>query len=372
MKNIFVTGGAGFIGSHTALCLLENGYKLTIVDNLDNSFQLAVDRVVELAGDKGANLTFVKADLRSFDDMVRKGSRARPSHPLARARPSHPLALPPSLHQDKLFGAQTYDAVIHFAGRKYVNESVDDPLRYYDHNVAGTVELCKAMAKNGCKTLVFSSSCTVYGNPTYVPLDEKHPLKAVSPYGRTKLIIEDIFRDLAASDPGWNIILLRYFNPVGAHPSGKIGEHQVMLNNLMPWVEAVALGKRPVLQVYGTDYPTRDGTCVRDYIHVMDLAEGHMAALKKLEKEPNLGCVPYNLGTGHGTTVLEMVHAFEKASGLEVKMNLTDRRPGDAEAVWAATETAERELGWKAKLGVEAMCADQWAWASQNPNGYDV
>lgn len=342
MRNIFVTGGAGFIGSHTALCLLENGYKLTIVDNLDNSFQLAVDRVIELAGDKGSNLTFVKADLRSFDEM------------------------------DKLFSAQKYDAVIHFAGRKYVNESVDNPLRYYDHNVAGTVELCKAMAKNGCKTLVFSSSCTVYGNPTYVPLDEKHPLKAVSPYGRTKLIIEDIFRDLSASDPEWNIILLRYFNPVGAHPSGKIGEHQVMLNNLMPWVQAVALGHRPVLQVYGTDYPTRDGTCVRDYIHVVDLAEGHVAALKKLEKEPKLGCVAYNLGTGQGTTVLEMVHAFEKASGLKVPLNLTDRRPGDAEAVWAATETAERELGWKAKLGVEAMCADQWAWASQNPNGYDV
>ena len=370
MKNIFVTGGAGFIGSHTALCLLENGtssssrlprlprlprtgphpatsphptrypgYKLTVVDNLDNSFELAVERVVELAGDNGKNLTFVKADLRSFDEM------------------------------DRLFAGQKFDAVIHFAGRKYVNESVDNPLRYYDHNVAGTVELCKAMAKNGCKTLVFSSSCTVYGNPTYVPLDEKHPLKAVSPYGRTKLIIEDIFRDLAASDPEWNIILLRYFNPVGAHPSGKIGEHQVMLNNLMPWVQAVALGHRPVLQVYGTDYPTRDGTCVRDYIHVVDLAEGHMAALKKLEKESKLGCVAYNLGTGHGTTVLEMVHAFEKASGLKVPLNLTERRPGDAEAVWAATETAERELGWKAKLDVEAMCADQWAWASANPDG---
>lgn len=220
--------------------------------------------------------------------------------------------------------------------------------------------------------MVFSSSCTVYGNPQYVPIDEQHPLKAVSPYGRTKLIIEDIFRDLAAADKEWNIILLRYFNPVGAHPSGKIGEHQVMLNNLMPWVQAVALGHRPVLNVYGTDYPTRDGTCVRDYIHVMDLAEGHVAALKKIEANSNLGCVPYNLGTGTGTTVLEMVHAFEAASGLKVPLNLTDRRPGDAEAVWAATDTAEKELGWKAIRTVKEMCEDQWKWASQNPDGYDV
>ena len=262
--------------------------------------------------------------------------------------------------------------MIHFAGRKYVNESVDQPIIYYDHNVAGTVELCKAMSKHGCKTMVFSSSCTVYGNPQYVPIDEQHPLKAVSPYGRTKLIIEDIFRDLAASDPEWRIILLRYFNPVGAHPSGKIGEHQVMLNNLMPWVQAVALQHKPVLTVYGTDYPTRDGTCVRDYIHVMDLAEGHVAALQKLEKTPEIGCVPYNLGTGTGTTVLEMVHAFETASGLEVPLNLSARRPGDAEAVWAATETAELELGWKAKLTVKEMCEDQWKWASTNPDGYDV
>eukprot|EP00889_Picochlorum_renovo_P008698 jgi/Picre1/35728/NNA_003188.t1 len=299
--NIFVTGGAGFIGSHTALCLLENGYKLTVVDNLDNSFDLAIERVRELAGDKGSNMTFVKADLRDYDTL------------------------------DRLFGSEKFDAVIHFAGRN---------------------RLAKAMRKHGCKNIVFSSSCTVYGNPQYVPIDEKHPLKAVSPYGRTKLIIEDIFRDLAASDPEWNIILLRYFNPVGAHPSGKIGEHQVMLNNLMPWVQAVALGHRPVLNVYGTDYPTRDGTC--------------------LEGSKNLGCVPYNLGTGTGTTVLEMVHAFEAASGLKVPLNLTDRRPGDAEAVWAATETAEKELGWKSRLTVKEMCEDQWKWASQNPNGYIV
>ncbi len=271
-----------------------------------------------------------------------------------------------------LFAATKYDAVVHFAGRKYVNESVEDPLRYYDHNVAGTVALAKAMAAGGCKAIVFSSSCTVYGNPQYVPIDEAHPLAAVSPYGRTKLIIEDIFRDLAASDPAWRIVLLRYFNPVGAHASGRIGEHQVMLNNLMPWVQAVALKQRPTLAVYGTDYPTRDGTCVRDYIHVLDLAEGHVAALRKLAGAEKLGCVAYNLGTGTGTTVLEMVHAFEAASGLAVPLALTARRPGDAEAVWAATETAERELGWKATRTVKEMCEDQWRWASANPSGFDV
>ena len=315
---------------------------MTIFDNLDNSFQLAVDRVGELAGARAADLTFVQGDLRDGAALT------------------------------ALFAATKFDAVVHFAGRKYVNESVEDPLRYYDHNVAGTVALAKAMAAGGCKAIVFSSSCTVYGNPQYVPIDEAHPLAAVSPYGRTKLIIEDIFRDLAASDPAWRIVLLRYFNPVGAHASGRIGEHQVMLNNLMPWVQAVALKQRPTLAVYGTDYPTRDGTCVRDYIHVLDLAEGHVAALRKLAATEKLGCVAYNLGTGTGTTVLEMVHAFEAASGLAVPLALAARRPGDAEAVWAATETAEKELGWKATRAVGEMCEDQWRWASANPSGFDV
>ncbi|KAL4424969.1 hypothetical protein ABPG77_002854 [Micractinium sp. CCAP 211/92] len=338
--NIFVTGGVGFIGSHTVLVLLEHGFKVVLMDNLDNSFQKAYDRMVELAGDKASNMKFIKGDLRNLEDL------------------------------EKAFSTEKFDCVIHFAGRKYVNESVENPLRYYDHNVLGTVNLCKTMNNYGCKNMVFSSSCTVYGNPQYVPIDEAHPLKAVSPYGNTKLIIEDILRDVSASDPAWRVVLLRYFNPVGAHPSGKIGEHQVMLNNLMPWVQAVALGHRPVLNVYGTDYDTRDGTCVRDYIHVMDLGEGHVAAVKKVLEDKSLRCVPYNLGTGTGTTVLEMVHAFEKASGLKVNLNLTGRRPGDAKAVWAATETAEKELGWKAKLNVEDMCRDQWAWASQNPAGY--
>ncbi|KAI3436791.1 hypothetical protein D9Q98_006202 [Chlorella vulgaris] len=338
--NIFVTGGVGFIGSHTVLTLLEHDFKVVILDNLDNSFQKAYDRMVELAGDNASNMKFIKGDLRSEADL------------------------------EKAFEGQKFDCVIHFAGRKYVNESVENPVRYYDHNVLGTVQLVKMCTKHNCKNFVFSSSCTVYGNPQYVPIDEAHPLKAVSPYGNTKLIIEDILRDVSASDPEWRIILLRYFNPVGAHPSGKIGEHQVMLNNLMPWVQAVALGHRPVLNVYGTDYDTRDGTCVRDYIHVTDLGEGHVSAVKKVLQTPDIRCVPYNLGTGTGTTVLEMVHAFEEASGLKVNVNLTDRRPGDAEAVWAATDTAERELSWRAKLTVKEMCRDQWAWAKQNPAGY--
>ncbi|GAB4820615.1 hypothetical protein N2152v2_007661 [Parachlorella kessleri] len=337
---IFVTGGLGFIGSHTVLALLEHGYTVTILDNLDNSFLEAFNRMKELAGDKASNMDFIEGDLRNLDQL------------------------------DGIFAADKFSAIIHFAGRKYVNESVADPLIYYQHNVLGTINLAECMAKYGCKNLVFSSSCTVYGNPEYVPIDEKHRRQAVSPYGRTKLMIEEIFEDLAKSDKSWRVVLLRYFNPVGAHPSGRIGEHQVMLNNLMPWVQAVALGHQKVLNVYGSDYDTRDGTCVRDYIHVMDLAEGHVAALRKLEATPELGCVPYNLGTGTGTTVLEMVHAFEAASGLKVNTNITDRRPGDAQAVWAATETAERELGWKAKLTVKEMCEDQWRWASNNPDGF--
>lgn len=340
--NIFVTGGVGFIGSHTVLALVERGYKVHIIDNLDNSFEECFNRMKELAGDKAGQMTFTEGDLRYKDQL------------------------------ENIFKKEKFDAVVHFAGRKYVNESVEVPLHYYDHNVLGLINLADVMARHGCKRMVFSSSCTVYGQPKYVPIDEAHSLAAINPYGRTKLIIEDIFRDVAAADPEWRVILLRYFNPVGAHPSGRIGEHQVMLNNLMPWVQAVALGHRPVLNVYGTDYGTRDGTCVRDYIHVMDLAEGHVAAVDKLEATPGIGCTPYNLGTGTGTTVLEMVHAFEAASGLKVNLNLTGRRPGDAEAVWAATETAERELGWWAKLTVKEMCADQWRWASQNPDGFET
>ncbi|KAA6418033.1 MAG: UDP-glucose 4-epimerase [Trebouxia sp. A1-2] len=342
--NVFVTGGIGFIGSHTVLSLLDHGCRVTIIDNLDNAFQIAYTRMQKLAGDKSKNMTFVKGDLRHFDEV------------------------------DKLFAAEKFDAVIHFAGRKAVGESVQFPMLYYTHNIVGAVNLIEAMRKHKCKNMVFSSSCTVYGNPSKVPIDETHPLSAVSPYGRSKLIIEDMFRDLAASPEGkdWRIILLRYFNPVGAHPSGLIGEHPIGIpNNLMPYIQQVATGIRPELNVYGSDYNTRDGTAVRDYIHVMDLAEGHVAAVQKLIDNPELGCIPINLGTGTGSTVLEMVKAFEKASGKKVAYKLAPRRGGDTEAVWAATETAERELGWKTKLDIHDMCRDQWKWAHDNPKGYE-
>lgn len=358
------------------LALLDAGYSVTVFDNLDNSFLECFERMKELAGpEKAAKMTFVKGDLRDAAAV------------------------------DAALGAEKFDAVIHFAGRKAVGESVAEPMLYYTHNVAGTVNLIEAMRKHGVrnvsfdffsffstgslfffcsnshplsspqpkkKQMVFSSSCTVYGEPERTPLDEDHPRRAMSPYGRTKLMIEDIFTDVAKAEDGWRVILLRYFNPVGAHPSGRIGEHPVGVpNNLMPYVQQVALGIRPHLGVFGTDYPTPDGTCVRDYIHVSDLADGHVAALKKLEKLPDRSCVAYNLGTGKGTSVLEMVAAFEKASGKKVPVELVGRREGDTVAVWAATETAERELGWVARRGIEEMCVDQWRWASMNPKGYE-
>ncbi|CAK0787697.1 UDP-glucose 4-epimerase Uge1 [Coccomyxa viridis] len=342
-RSVFVTGGIGFIGSHTVLCLLEHGYYVVIIDNLDNAVQEAYRRMQELAGDRADRMKFIKADLRCKPDI------------------------------EEIFKEHSFDAVIHFAGRKAVGESVQQPWLYYDHNVLSAINLIEVMREHNVKNMVFSSSCTVYGNPSKVPIDETHPLSAVSPYGRTKLIIEDIFRDYAEADKGWRTILLRYFNPVGAHPSGKIGEHPVGIpNNLMPYIQQVALGQRPELSVFGSDYPTRDGTCVRDYIHVMDLAEGHVAALDKLFRTPSLGCVPINLGTGTGSTVLEMIKAFEEASGKTVKYKLVPRRQGDSVAVWAATETAEQQLGWKTKLGVDDMCRDQWKWASQYPKGYEV
>ncbi|CAH2080439.1 unnamed protein product [Thlaspi arvense] len=275
----------------------------------------------------------------------------------------------PSVHK----GEKTtmFDAVIHFAGLKAVGESVQKPLMYYNNNLIGTITLLEVMAAHGCKKLVFSSSATVYGWPKEVPCTEEFPLAAVNPYGRTKLIIEDICRDIYQADKQWKIILLRYFNPVGAHQSGHIGEDpRGIPNNLMPFVQQVAVGRRPALTVFGTDYSTKDGTGVRDYIHVVDLADGHIAALDKLS-DPSIGCEVYNLGTGKGTSVLEMVAAFEKASGKKIPLVYSGRRPGDAEIVYASTEKAERELNWKAKYGIEEMCRDQWNWASKNPYGYE-
>ncbi|KAJ7945053.1 UDP-glucose 4-epimerase [Quillaja saponaria] len=340
-KNILVTGGAGYIGSHTVLQLLLGGFKAVVVDNLDNSSEIALHKVKELAGEYGNNLHFHKVDLRDK----------------------------PAIEQ--LFASTPFDAVIHFAGLKAVGESVQKPLLYYNNNLIGTITLLEVMATHGCKKLVFSSSATVYGWPKEVPCTEEFPLSATNPYGRTKLFIEEMVRDIYRSDSEWKIILLRYFNPVGAHSSGYIGEdpHGIP-NNLMPFVQQVAVGRRSALTVFGNDYNTIDGTGVRDYIHVVDLADGHIAALCKLD-DSSIGCEVYNLGTGKGTSVLEMVAAFEKASGKKIPLVMAGRRPGDAEIVYASTEKAERELNWKAKYGIDEMCKDQWNWASKNPYGYE-
>lgn len=340
-KSILVSGGAGYIGSHTVLQLLNGGYKVVVVDNLDNSSEIALDRVKKLAGDFGNNLSFHQVDLRNK----------------------------PAL--EKIFTETKFDAVIHFAGLKAVGESVQKPLLYYNNNLVGTIVLLEVMAAHGCKNLVFSSSATVYGWPKEVPCTEEFPLSAANPYGRTKLFIEEICRDVRVSDSEWKIILLRYFNPVGAHSSGFIGEDpRGIPNNLMPFVQQVAVGRRPALTVFGNDYKTVDGTGVRDYIHVVDLADGHIAALRKLS-DPKIGCEVYNLGTGKGTSVLEMVSAFEKASGKKIPLVMSGRRPGDAEVVYAETRKAERELNWKSKYGIDEMCRDQWNWASKNPYGYE-
>ena len=328
--NILVTGGAGYIGSHTVVELLGKGHSVTVVDNLCNSKVEALRRVESIAGRR---IVFYEIDLRTRDAL------------------------------DKVFGSARYDAVIHFAGLKAVGESVEKPLLYYQNNLIGTLELLQAMQTHNVKTLVFSSSATVYGVPKSMPLREDSPLGATNPYGRTKLMIEEILRDLRVAQPDWRIAILRYFNPVGAHSSGRIGEDPNGIpNNLMPYVAQVAVGKLPRLRVYGSDYPTPDGTGVRDYIHVVDLALGHLAALEYLAKHPSLLTV--NLGTGHGTSVLEMIRAFEKASGKKVPYEVAARRPGDVAECYADPSLARKLLGWKAGHGVDQMCADQWRWQS--------
>jgi UDP-glucose 4-epimerase len=323
---VLVTGGAGYIGSHTVVELMAAGHQVTVLDNLSNSKLSVIDRIANIAG---CRPEFIHADVRDRATLV-----------------------------PALAGC---DAVIHFAGLKAVGESVTQPLRYYDNNVSGSIALFEAMAEAGVRTLVFSSSATVYGDPHAVPIREDFPLSVTNPYGRSKLIIEDVLRDLAKAEPSWRIALLRYFNPVGAHASGTLGEDPNGIpNNLMPYVSQVAVGKLACLSVFGDDYPTPDGTGVRDYIHVVDLALGHLAALAALERDS--GVLTVNLGTGQGYSVLEMVRAFEQASGRPVPYRIAPRRPGDIAACYADPTLAERLLGWKAQRGIDAMCVDGWRW----------
>jgi len=335
-NKVLVTGGAGYIGSHVCVELLEQGYQVVVLDNLSNGSPVALDRVQEIAG---RSLVFQRGDVRD-EALVRQ-----------------------------LLGAHDIDAVIHFAGLKAVGESVEQPLDYYDNNVNGALRLFDAMAQEGVRKLVFSSSATVYGDPASNPITEDFPLSATNPYGRSKLMIEEILRDLYVSDASWNISILRYFNPAGAHPSGRIGEHPSGIpNNLMPYIAQTASGLRQQLSVFGGDYPTRDGTGVRDYIHVTDLAKGHIRALAKLADNP--GCITHNLGTGTGYSVLEMVAAFEKACGKTIPYAVVPRRPGDIAECYADPARARQDLDWSAQQGLEAMCADAWRWQQQNPSGY--
>ena len=333
---ILVTGGAGYIGSHTVVELLAAGNDLLILDNFSNSSPVVLERIEKISGRRPL---VIEGDIR--DAAL-----------LKRVFANYPIA-----------------SVIHFAGLKAVGESVEQPMRYYDNNVAGSLRLFEAMAAAGVFRLVFSSSATVYGDPHTVPIDEHFPLQATNPYGRSKLIIEDMLRDIGRSDPRWRVALLRYFNPVGAHASGLIGEDpQGIPNNLMPFVAQVAVGRRPALSVFGGDYPTADGTGVRDYIHVVDLARGHLAALDALDRQG--GVFPVNLGTGRGYSVLEVVAAFERASGRAVPYRIVDRRPGDVAACYADPARAKALLGWVAERDIDAMCADAWRWQSANPLGF--
>lgn len=335
---ILVTGGAGYIGSHTCVELLNEGYEVVIVDNLDNSNAKAVDRIEEITGKKAK---FYQKDIRDKEAM------------------------------NDIFAGEKPDCVIHFAGLKAVGESVQKPLEYYENNISGTLIMLDAMRKNGCKNIIFSSSATVYGDPAFVPITEECPKgKITNPYGRTKSMLEEILTDLNISDPEWNVILLRYFNPIGAHKSGLIGEDPKGIpNNLLPYVAQVAIGKLKCLGVFGNDYDTPDGTGVRDYIHVVDLAIGHVKAIEKIKEK--CGVKIYNLGTGNGYSVLDIVKAYSKACGHDVPYEIKPRRAGDIATCYADASLAKKELGWEAKYGIDEMCADSWKWQSMNPNGYN-
>ena len=338
---ILVTGGAGFIGSHTVVELLNAGHDVVVVDNLCNSSKKSLQRVKKITG---RDVTFYKLDIRD-------GKK-----------------LNAMLDKEAPFGA-----TIHFAALKAVGESTKIPLKYYNNNLGGTFTLLQALADHNCRNIVFSSSATVYGEPKSVPIREDFPTPGcTNAYGWTKLMMEQVFKDVQKADPAWNVILLRYFNPIGAHKSGLIGEDPAGIpNNLLPFVAQVAIGRRPELSVFGNDYPTPDGTGVRDYIHVVDLAIGHLKAIEKIEKTPDLGLKIYNLGTGNGYSVLQIVKAFEKASGRKVAYKICPRRPGDIAECWADPSLAAAELGWKAERGIEEMCEDAWRWQKKNPYGYN-
>ena len=334
---ILVTGGAGYIGSHTCVELLENGYDVVIVDNLDNSSEKAIERIGEITGRKPV---FYNADIRDAKAM------------------------------NDIFASEKPGCVIHFAGLKAVGESVQKPLEYYENNIGGTMVMLDAMRKNGCKNIIFSSSATVYGDPVFVPITEECPKgNPTNPYGRTKSMLEQILTDLNTADPKWNVILLRYFNPIGAHKSGLIGEDPKGIpNNLLPYVAQVAIGKLECVGVFGNDYDTPDGTGVRDYIHVVDLAKGHVKAIDKIKENP--GVKIYNLGTGNGYSVLDVIKAYSKACGHDVPYVIKPRRPGDIATCYADASLAKKELGWEAEYGIDDMCADSWKWQSMNPDGY--
>ena len=335
-RTILLTGGAGYIGSHTCVTLLEHGFGVVVVDDLSNSSRVALDRVLELAP---GELSFHQVDIRDEAAL------------------------------DAVLLAHPVDAAIHFAGLKAVGESVREPLRYFDVNLRGTISLLKVLERHGVRNLVFSSSATVYGDPAETPVTESSALTSTNPYGRTKLVIEDMLRDLAAADPSWHMIVLRYFNPVGAHPSGRIGEDPSGIpNNLMPYIMQVAVGRHEQLTVFGDDYPTRDGTCIRDYIHVVDLAEGHLAALRVVDDLP--GCQAINLGTGQGQSVFEVLKEASAAVGSDIPFQVGPRRPGDAAEAWADVTLAEQVLGWQGRRSLAEMCVDAWRWQSANPNGY--
>lgn len=334
---ILVTGGAGFIGSHTVIELQQAGHEVVVIDNLYNASEKSLQRVQAITGKA---VPFYKVDIRDREGLT------------------------------KVMTEHQFDCCIHFAGLKAVGESVAKPLEYYDNNIAGTLVLLDVMRNNGCKNIIFSSSATVYGNPAIIPITEECPKgQCTNPYGQTKSMIEQIMMDMQKADPEWNVVLLRYFNPIGAHPSGTMGEDPNGIpNNLMPYITQVAIGKRPELGVFGDDYDTHDGTGVRDYIHVVDLAVGHVKALAAVEK--SCGLAIYNLGTGHGYSVLDVVHAFEEANGLKVPYSIKPRRAGDIATCYSDPAKAKAELGWEAQYGIFEMCRDSWNWQKNNPNGY--